>query len=98
MPSYRARVGNVELVSVSDGDGDRDPLEIYPDSTIDEWQEYPDLLDDRSHLRPRYGSVVLRSVGKVVLVDTGLQVSPGGGLLLDMRRLGISEESILCSK
>lgn len=95
MPGYRARVGNVELVSVSDGQGERSPVEVFTASSMEQWRaEYPELLDSNGRVHPRYGSVVLRSSGKVVLVDTGLQSAPGGKLLSDMRQKGVDPADI----
>ena len=88
------RIGNVELVSLSDGNGDREPTFVFPDSTNEIWQsEFSGLLDDAGHLHPRYGSVVARTGGKTILVDTGLQ-GPDGMLLKDLEDKGIDRNSI----
>ena len=69
----RVTVGNVEIVSVSDGQGDMSPADVFPTSDIDIWRsEYGDLLDDAGLIHPRFGSFVLSSGGQTVLVDTGL--------------------------
>ena len=94
MANNKTTIGNVELVSVSDGNGDRDPVETFPDSTVEQWRaDYPDLLDSNGHVHPRYGSVVVRSRGRLILVDTGLQ-APDGRLLDDLRRNGVDREAI----
>ena len=93
MADHKTTVGNVELVSLSDGRGDMDPLDMFPESTLEQWRdEYPDLLDG-GRVRPRYGSVVLRSGGKTVLVDTGIG-APDGTLLTDLARKGVDREGI----
>jgi glyoxylase-like metal-dependent hydrolase (beta-lactamase superfamily II) len=93
MPDYKTTVGNVDLVSLSDGRGDMDPLEMFPQSTLEQWRsEYPDLLDD-GRVRPRYGSVALRSGGRTVLVDTGMG-APDGTLLAEMAQRGVGRETI----
>ena len=94
MPGHKINIGSVELVSLSDGNGDREPTWVFPDSNVDIWRsEYGQLLDADEHLHPRYGSVAVRSGGKLILVDTGLQ-APGATLIDDMKAKGISRESI----
>lgn len=93
MANTRTRVGNVELVSLIDIHGDWDPVETFPSSTREQWSEYPELLDGNGRAHPRYGSVVVRSGGKTILVDTGL-AGPDGQLLNDMGRQGVGLESI----
>jgi len=94
MPNNKIHIGNVEMVSVSDGNGDREPTFVFPDSHIETWQsEFSELLDNDGHLHPRYGSVIVRSDGKLILVDTGLQ-APGGSLINDMQSNGIAPEQI----
>ena len=94
MPDFKATVGNVELVSLMDGLGDRVPVEIFPDSTIEQWRtEYPELLDSDEHIHPRYGSVAVRSGGRLIIVDTGLH-GPDGKLLDDMRQKGVDREAV----
>ena len=94
MPGDKINIGSVELVSLSDGNGDREPTWVFPDSSMDIWRsEYGQLLDAEEHLHPRYGSVAVRSGGKLILVDTGLQ-APGATLIDDMKAKGIERESI----
>ena len=50
-------------------------------------------MDSEGFIHPRYGSIVLRSRGKVILVDTG-DGSPNGDLLRDMRGKGINPGEI----
>ena len=47
-----------------------------------------------NEIQSRYGSVVLRSQGKLILVDTGMQTATGGDLLNDMRAKGAAPEDI----
>ena len=94
MPIYKTRVGNVELVSLSDGQGDGDPVGIFPDSTLDQWRsEYPEFLDANGHIHPRYGSVAVRSGGRLIMVDTGLG-PPDGTLMDQMRQRGVDREAV----
>ena len=95
MAEHRITVGNVEVLSVKDGfSAKRDPTATFPESAIDQWREYPEILDENDQVQSRYGSVVLRSEGKLILVDTGMQTATGGDLLNDMRAKGAAPEDI----
>ena len=94
MAHHTITVGNVEMVSLTDGWGDGDPTEVFAASAIEEWRaDFPDLLDEKERIHPRFGSVAIRSGGKLAIVDTGLQ-APDGTLLEEMRRKGIDRESV----
>ena len=94
MPDYKTTVGNVELVSLSDGLGDRDPVETFPDSTAEQWRaDYSELLDSHGHVHPRYGTTAVRSGGRLIIVDTGL-AGPDGKLLADMVDKGIDRDAV----
>ena len=94
VPGVRVDIGNVEVVSVSDGQGDMSPADVFPTSDIDIWRsEYPDLLDDDGLIHPRFGSFALRSGGKSILVDTGLG-GPTGTLLTQLRDSGVERDAI----
>ena len=94
MSKNKINIGNVEMVSVSDGNGDREPTFVFPDSEIEIWKsEFSALLDENHHLHPRYGSVIIRSDGKLILVDTGLQ-APGGTLIKELKDNGVAPDQI----
>ena len=94
MPGFKAAVGNVELVSVKDGDTTRPPVEMFPESTMEQWRsDFPELLNADGHFEMRFGSVVARSDGKLILVDTGIG-QPDGILIDEMRRRGIDPEAV----
>ena len=95
MPDYSISVGNVELVSLSDGEPTRSPFMPFPDTTIEQWREFPDLLDSDEQIRSRYGTTAIRSGGKLIVVDTGLQAPDGSGTLLaDMERKGVDRNAV----
>jgi len=71
MPSHNVSVGNVELVSLSDVIMSRSPFLAFPHTTIEQWQEYPELMVGHDEITHRWGSVAIRSSGKLILVDTG---------------------------
>ena len=94
MAGEKVIVGNIEIVSVSDGQGDMSPADVFPTSDIDIWRsEYGDLLDDAGLIHPRFGSFAFSSGGNMVLVDTGL----GGAdatLLAQLSESGVERDSI----
>ena len=93
MTDYTITVGNVEMVALTDGQGDMVPLVVFEDSTLEIWQsEYPELLDGE-FIHPRFGTTALRSGGKLIIVDTGLQ-APDGTLISDMRVRGIDPAAV----
>ena len=94
MPDHKVTVGNVELISLFDAHGDMDPLQVFPASTMDIWRnEYPEFLDADGHIHPRFGPTAVRSGGKLIVVDTGLQ-APGGKFLDDMKAKGVDREAV----
>ena len=94
MAGIRLTVGNVEIVSVSDGQGDMNPTEAFPASAMEIWRsEYSDLVDDAGQIHPRFGSFAVNSGGKLVLVDTGLG-GPDATLLSDMEANGIGRDAV----
>ena len=91
---YKRTVGNVEMVSLIDGQGSGRPTEVFPASSEDVWRnEYAELLDEEGLIHTRYGSLALRSDGKVVIVDTG-DGPPDGTLIDDMARKGVEREAV----
>ena len=93
MTDYTITVGNVEMVALTDGQGDMAPLVVFEDSTLEIWQsEYPELLDGEL-IHPRFGTTAARSGGKLIIVDTGLQ-APDGTLMTDMRDRGIDPAAV----
>ena len=93
MASHTATVGNVEMVALTDGQGEMQPLVVFEASTLEIWQsEYPDLLDG-DLIHPRFGTTAVRSGGKVIIVDTGLQ-APDGTLISEMRDRGIDPAAV----
>ena len=94
MPDCTVTLGNVTLVSLSDGHGGGAATDVFPDSSMDVWRsEYAELLDENGHIRLRYGSMAVRSSGKLVIVDTGLQ-APDGTLLKQMDERGVDRVAV----
>ena len=93
MPGHVVTVGNVEMVSVYDGYQIRPAQMPFPDTTLEQWREFPSVLSDNDEINFRFGSLVIRSGGKLVLVDTGMH-APDGILLEDMERKGVDRNEI----
>lgn len=94
MADYTATVGNVEMVSLTDGQGAGPPTGVFADSTIEQWTaDFPELLDSEGLIHPRYGSLAVRSSGKLIVVDTGLQVADGQ-LLNEMSQKGVDRNAV----
>ena len=54
MAGEKVVIGNIEIASVSDGQGDMSPADVFPTSDIDIWRsEYGDLLDAAGLTHPR---------------------------------------------
>ena len=71
MPNHTIHVGNVELISLNDNLPIRSPFVAFPQSKIEEWNEYPELMHDHENAKHRWGALALRSCGKLIVVDTG---------------------------
>ena len=93
MASYTTTVGNVELLALNDGMPIRSPFTPFPDTTIEQWREFPELLDEDEQIRSRYGTTCVRSQGKLIIVDTGLQ-APDGTLMADMQAKGVDRMAV----
>jgi glyoxylase-like metal-dependent hydrolase (beta-lactamase superfamily II) len=95
------RVGNVEIMSLSDGLLEFDLCNFFPTIPQENWQQYTDHLTEEHHVRFNLGSFLVRSEGRTVLVDTGLGPKPAdtpdvpwGTLLEDFTANGIKPEDI----
>ena len=93
MAGHVVTVGNVEMVSVYDGYQIRPAQMPFPDTTLEQWRQFPSALSDNDEINFRFGSLVVRSGGKLVLVDTGMH-APDGILLEDMERKGVDRNEI----
>ena len=94
MADYKTTVGNVELVSLTDGGAPKPPTEIFPTSGLDQWRaEFSDLLDIDDNISLRFGSLAVYSGGRLIVVDTGIG-APDGEMMEDMRKKSIDREAV----
>lgn len=100
MAGDRIKIGNVEVIAASDGGGEVEPSQFLPAATPQDWEPYRSYFSPEGRLRINFGSFVLRSGGRTLLVDTGIGPGPNplgaasGRLLDDLRAKGIRPEEI----
>ena len=69
-------VGNVEITAVLDMvPPPREPSMMFPTTSQSDWSQYQDVLEN-GQLQLYYGVWVVRSQGKLILVDTGMGPGP----------------------
>jgi glyoxylase-like metal-dependent hydrolase (beta-lactamase superfamily II) len=95
------RVGNVEIMSLSDGTLEFDLCNFFPTIPPDQWHEYEAHLTPEHHVRFNLASFLIKADGKTILVDTGLGPKPNdapetpwGTLLEDFKANGVNPADI----
>ena len=101
MASNVIRVGNVEIMALSDGMLEFDLCNFFPTIPEDDWQPYESHLHDH-RVRFNLGSYLIRADGRTILVDTGLGPRPAetpdvpwGELLKDFQAKGVRPEEVV---
>lgn len=94
MTDYKVSVGDVTILSASDGTFQRHGADLFPSVTDAEWQEYADVLSTDGKLTTNYGSFVVQSQGENILVDTGMGPALPGRLLEDLNGKGVAVSDI----
>lgn len=94
-------VGDAELIALQDSWTSKEPGGFFQGVEAEAWEPYRDWLDDDGLMAHNYGSFLIRSNGKNMLVDTGLGESPGSrdleqppSLLVAMEAAGFAPEDI----
>jgi len=104
MPA-KHRLGNLDLAILSDGRFYIDAGATFGVVPRVMWEPYAGPLDDRHRLTLGLNSLLLRSQGKLILIETGVGDKPGGwrrqssptaegNLLADLAGLGVRPEEI----
>jgi glyoxylase-like metal-dependent hydrolase (beta-lactamase superfamily II) len=101
MASHIVRVGNVEIMALSDGMLEFDLCNFFPTIPGEEWTPYESHLTEEHKVRFNLGSYLIRTDGRTVLVDTGLGPKPAdapdmpwGQLLHDFAAKGVRPEEV----
>ena len=101
MPDYTTRVGNVEILALSDGSIRFTPSDFFPSVPEQAWAPYREYFTPEGEMIMNLGCFLLRSEGKTLLIDTGLGIDTGhletldkGKLLTDMQGKGISRDEV----
>jgi glyoxylase-like metal-dependent hydrolase (beta-lactamase superfamily II) len=103
--SHPLRIGEFELLVVSDGVMRQDAGAVFGLVPRIMWEEYVPHLDEKYRMNMGLNSLVIRGRGKTVLVDTGCgsksQRAPGavsteesGRLIVNLRAAGIAPEDV----
>ncbi len=99
------RLGNLELLVVSDGVMRQDAGAVFGLVPRIMWQRYAGELDDQFRMRLGLNSLLIRADGKLILVDTGCgdkgSKAPGavstqeaGRLIANLAAIGVSADDI----
>jgi glyoxylase-like metal-dependent hydrolase (beta-lactamase superfamily II) len=95
------RVGDVEIMALSDGLLEFDLCNFFPTIPEDEWREHETHLTEEHRVRFNLGSYLIRADGRTVLVDTGLGPRPRetpdvpwGQLLSDFAANGVRPDEV----
>lgn len=71
-PGYTTRVGNAEIVALSDGRIRFAPSDFFPSISAESWDPYRADLTPQGDMIMNLGCFAIRSEGKTILIDTGL--------------------------
>jgi len=89
----KVRVGDVEIVALSDGPGVYPATRVYPDHA-DDLAPYAHLLDAEGNIHQNFGSFLLRADGRTVLVDAGNGPERDGPLMRELAEAGVQPSDI----
>lgn len=98
---HRVAVGNAELIALQDSWTKREPGGFFVGVDAEAWEPYEEWLEDDGLMAHNFGSFLIRSQGKVMLVDTGLGQWPNPlhllqppSLLEAMGKAGFSPDDV----
>ena len=101
MPDNRVTIGNVEVISLSDGSIFSQMANMFPSVPPEAWEPYREHVAADGMSTLNLGSFVVRSGGRTFLVDTGLGADPRGfegasrgRLMEDMSANGVAVDDI----
>ena len=91
MPDYKTRVGNVEIISLSDGTFTPLAANVFARVTKEQWDKYPGAVDSEGKLTTNLGAFALRSEGKTIVIDTG---AGAGGVVRELEAKGVDVDEV----
>ena len=101
MPSPKITIGNVEIVSLTDGVLEFDLCNFFPDIPEETWENYREHLGPKHNLSFNLACFLVRSEGHTIAVDTGMgprpadaPETPWGELLDDFEANGLRVEDV----
>lgn len=91
MPDNKRTIGQIEIVGLSDGGGDREANRLFPDVPESAWDRFkaPNASGPAT-ITMNYGCFLLRTPDITLLVDTGV----GGALLSGLEAAGVRPEDV----
>src|SRR5687767_12490739 len=101
MANHIVRVGNVEIMALSDGMLEFALWNFFPTIPEEQWNPHGSALTEEHKVRFNLGSYLIRSGGRTILVDTGLGPRPAdtpdvpwGELLRDFQANGVRPDEV----
>ncbi len=95
----RTRVGNVEIVALSDASFPAEPSFIFPEKKPQDFEPYRQSFDQGDRFTVNVGCFAVRTSGKTAIIDTGIGPEgqafiPAGRLLDAMKDEGVSPAEV----
>jgi glyoxylase-like metal-dependent hydrolase (beta-lactamase superfamily II) len=101
MAGEKVTIGNVEILSLSDGIMQFDLCNFFPSIPTEDWEPYGDHLTEDHGLQINLACFLVRSDGHTLLVDTGMGPKPAdspdtpwGNLLSSFQASGVRPEDV----
>ena len=94
MTDYKVSVGNVAIISLSDGMNEYPTTRLFPKVSAADWDGYPSTVSSEGTLKLNYGCFAVRSQGQTILVDTGIGPDFPGNLLEELKAKGVDQNEI----
>ncbi|PKB64124.1 MAG: hypothetical protein BZY80_03735 [SAR202 cluster bacterium Io17-Chloro-G2] len=101
MSAEKINIGNVEIISLSDGVLAFDLCNFFPEIPKENWEHYQHHLNAEHGVSFNLACFLIRSGGHTIAVDTGMgprpadaPETPWGGLLDDFQANGIKPEDV----
>jgi len=93
------QVGDLEVIAIADGKVTFPPTGYFAGTTAEQWEPHARWLDHEGNLAFPFGCFLVRSGGRLVLIDTGLgPISSGtwhgGELLGELALAGVKPEHV----